>query len=91
MNIEPKFFNNAFNIIIASPVTAQARTHAKKKWMGESYHLRINKKWLKRYGTNTVSPIPDGSVITIGNTIYCTAEQANALRKAMDETRKPNT
>ena len=28
-----------------------AKRHKKRKWMSESYHRRIQKKWTKRFGT----------------------------------------
>lgn len=33
-----------------------ARKHIKKQWMSESYHKRIQKKWIKRFGTKAVMP-----------------------------------
>ncbi len=32
------------------------RQHIKKPWMSETYHRRIQKKWLKRFGTKTIMP-----------------------------------
>ena len=47
------------------------RTHRK---------ARINKKWLKRYGTKPIPYEDDTSYLVNGNTLYCTAKVAEMLK-----------
>lgn len=37
-------------VSIGATEKVQARTHTRKRWMKDSYHRRIQKKWLKRFG-----------------------------------------
>ena len=72
---------NGYKVVIVSPVKAQSVTHTRKRWMTSTYHFRINKKWLKRYGYMLVNPMPRDSISVIGDTIFATPEQANILKK----------
>jgi len=47
------------------------KKHVKKGWMRESYHSRISKKWIKRYGTKEIRPtiVTGGRMYAHPNTV----------------------
>jgi hypothetical protein len=67
--------------VIIKP-TCSVKRHIKRKGMRESYHLRIQKKWDKRYGFNYPEAILKGGVIldTINQVAYVTPEQYSKLK-----------
>lgn len=43
--------------VIESPLAYMSqpnRVHKRRRWMRDSYHRRVQKKWTKRYGTHQV-------------------------------------
>lgn len=50
---EPNVYGGVKMIITTNAVretSAPVKKHKLKKWMSGSYHLRIQKKWVKRFG-----------------------------------------
>ena len=41
----------SIKVIESAMARMPAKRHKKRRWMSESYHRRIQKKWLKRFGT----------------------------------------
>lgn len=60
------------------------RKHEKKRWMTDSYHRRVQKKWNKRYGF-VMKPVmyqtPDG--------IFCHPVQYARIREALKANSSP--
>ena len=40
----------SYNSLCLEKTEDPQKVHVKKRWMRESYHRRIQKKWIKRYG-----------------------------------------
>lgn len=63
--------------------TVPRKKHKVKKWMRESYHKRIQKKWNKRYGFKYPEAIEQGKVIydTVNNIAFVSAAQYDNLTR----------
>ena len=75
---QPIAYYSGFRLIETTAITKQVprKTHRKR---------RINKKWLKRYGYNTV--LDDGRIIQFGDCILATPK---TIKKMIAATKKEN-
>lgn len=56
-----------------------AKKHVKKSWMSDTYHRRVQKKWLKRFGRREVR-----NVIMANGVIYAHPNTVEFIAKAVD-------
>ena len=75
MNIDNFAYMYGTPIYIATKVF-QRRKHHKK---------RINKKWLKRYGTWEINMMPHGEMMFMDDVIWMTKRTWEQLKEAIDE------
>jgi predicted restriction endonuclease len=68
-------------LVIIKP-TNPVKRHIKRSGMRKSYHLRIQKKWNKRFGFTYPDAISKGNVIldTINQVAYVSPEQYYKLK-----------
>lgn len=58
---------------------------ATKEWQRRKHRKkRINKKWLKRYGTWEINMMPHNQVVMMDGVIYMTKQTWERLKEALD-------
>ena len=57
------------------------KVHMQKRHMSDAYHRRVQKKWIKRFGTYWRQYLTDDNFLVDSNTniIYCTAVGAEKI------------
>ena len=80
---------DGYQVVVVNPRPIPVKRHDKKPHMSEAYHLRIQKKWNKRWGEYDSNPLGyslgnDGVVIDRENMVIYTAPAcAEKIKRAI--------
>lgn len=74
------------DVILSKPYRLVPRLKHRKRANGgkASYHQRIQKKWLKRFGTKAVETQPKGQVYVMGDTLVIREDDWPDLMRALN-------